>query len=243
MKSQMGMWSEWQNKVIAALPNFCVHPLYVAQDMAKDRFEVTADYVTKHSRIIVPGKTLGEEYGARVVDTKSQGRVTRMWLDSMCECNFLADHLDLSSLDVLDIGAGYGRLAVALSPFVKSYTCTDAVPISSFICKMFTEIHAKGVRVVSPEDVAGYTGKFNIAINIHSWSESTLESVQEWLGILNRIGVQYLFTVAHDPGYAAWSGGSFRPYIERDFTLVAEAQLGLIHAGMGGFPHSLWKRK
>ena len=174
----MSMWEEWQSKVKQGLPDFCTSPLYVAQDIPVERFEEIAPYVLEHCLISVPGKTLGEEYGATVVETEAFGRVTRMWVDSMIEVNFLAKHLELDQLHVLDIGAGYGRLAAAMEELVESYTCTDVVPISMFICEYFCLKHAPMVMVRKPEAL---DWPYNLAINIHSWSESSLESIRLWL--------------------------------------------------------------
>jgi SAM-dependent methyltransferase len=239
----LAMWFEWQDKVKAALPNFCAHPWYVAQPGMYPEFEKTAEYVRDHCPIVLGGKTLGEQYGATLVSTKAQGLVTRMWLDSMCEANFIARHLPLETLRVLDIGAGYGRLAAALGPLVRSYTCTDAVPISTFVCEYFTMKHCPKVIVATPEQLAGMAGMFDLAINIHSWSECSLESVGEWLGLMRSLEINHLFTVTHDAGYMSWSGPSFRPCIENEFSLVAEEIIGLAPPGTLGFPHALWKRK
>jgi hypothetical protein len=57
---------------------------------------------------------------------------------SFFELYFLDNHLDIASREnvcILDIGAGYGRLAhrtVTALPNVR-YLCTDAVAVSTFI--------------------------------------------------------------------------------------------------------------
>lgn len=237
------MWNDWQNCVKSALPLFCKHPIYVTQDFSPQQYELAAEYVARECPVIVAGKTLGQEYGASIINTKAQGPLTRMWLDSMCETNFIARHLALNDLDILDIGAGYGRLAAAMSPLVKSYTCTDAVPISIFVCEYFTMKHAPAVQVMTPEQVVSGVKKFNLAINVHSWNECSIESVLEWLEIIKMLKIGHLFIVLHNTEYNAWSGGSFRPYLERDFTLVDEQLFGLHQANTPPFIHALWKLK
>lgn len=240
----LAMWDEWQEKVKAALPNFCQHPWYVAQPNLQEPFEKTAEYVRDNCKSVqLGGKTLGEEYGATVMDTKAQGPVTRMWLDSMCEVNFLARHLDLKTLRILEIGAGYGRLAAAMAWLVDRYTCTDAVPISRFVCEYFTMKHSPSVSVVHPDFLGSCVGAFNLAINIHSWSECSLQSVEEWLSVIRTLGIEYLFTVVHDDGYLSWGGPSFRPCIENEFSIMGEELIGFTAPGLFGFPHALWRRK
>lgn len=234
----LAMWEQWQDRVKLSLPNFCQSPVYVAQDVDPQVYEKMATFFADSCPIKLPGKTLGEEYGATVVDTLAFGRVTRMWMDSMVEVNFLARHLPLPLMHVLDIGAGYGRLAALMWPQVASYTCTDAVPISRFVCEYFTMKHCPKVLVIDPEQVVDCTLQWSLAINIHSWSECSMESIEEWLLLLNHQRVPYLFTVPHDAAWLAHGGPSFRPLIEREFAVVAEANIGL-HA----CPHVLWKRK
>lgn len=237
------MWGNWQQEVKSALPNFCQHPFYVAQAISPELFEATAEWVRNNCKIQVGGKTLGEQYGANVINTQAQGPVTRMWLDSMCEINFLARQLPFDWFRILDIGAGYGRLAAAFSPLVKSYTCTDAVPISRFVCEYFTMKHCPSVKVLTPEELWGMAAQFDLAINVHSWSECSLESVEEWIGVIRALGINYLFTVVHDDRYSSWGTGSFRPCIENEFDLMAEEIIGLAPPGLTGFPHALWRRK
>lgn len=234
----LAMWQDWQNRVKEHLPLFCLHPLYVAQDVAPEAYEKMAPFFQESCPIQLPGKTLGEEYGATVVETQAFGRVTRMWMDSMVEVNFLARHVPLRLMHVLDIGAGYGRLAAVMVGEVASYTCVDSVEISKFVCEYFTMKHAPDVMVLSPEQLPDWNHPFSLAINIHSWSECSLESIEEWLAILKQKGVLYLFTVPHDDNYLSWGGGPFRPLIERDYGLVEEVKIG-----MHNNPHSLWKRR
>lgn len=230
------MWLEWQDRVKKALPNFCESPIFVAQDIPQEQVEETAKWVAHNCPIKVFGPTLGENYGAKMFNTIAYGPVTRMWLDAMVETNFLAKHLNLRGLDVLDIGAGYGRLAAAMEDVVNSYVCTDVIPISLFVCEYFTMKYAPSVKVIRPEFLTPIP--CNLAINIHSWSEASLESIAEWLAILKQKGVPYLFTVPHDDDYLSWGDGSFRPLIAMEYDLVEEVKIGL-----GNHPHSLWKRR
>lgn len=247
------MWQEWQARVQAALPNFAANPIYVEQDsVPTERFVALAEQVWQMSPFDPNGKTRDREFGARVVNTPL-GDVTRMWLEGCVEINFLAHNLlGLPMMRTLDIGAGYGRLAVMLQPFVKSMTCVDAVPVSTELCEGYCRRFQPDVEVLSlPAFVEMMPRRqFDLAINIHSWNECTIEQVEKWLEALKTMGVPYLFTVSHgqidhqpEPSYRTWSaelgqGPSFRPLLERDYTLMAEESLGL-----SPNPHALWIRK
>ena len=69
--------------------------------------------------------------------------VSRDLLDSIIELDFLDRHLGLlnrRAVTILDIGAGYGRLAhraTAVVPGLTEYFCTDAIPHSTFLCEFY----------------------------------------------------------------------------------------------------------
>ena len=238
-----GMWSEWEKEVRANRKQFAKSPLFVWQGNTDAEYEEAAKYVESIGPIDLAGKTRDAEFGARVVKT-SVGEVTRQWLDSNVEVSFLKRNLNLAPLRVLDIGAGYGRLASAINPFVKAVTCTDAVPTSVEICRDYLARFAETSAVLTQDELSSnHTGQFDLAINIHSWNECSYKQVEAWLKELKRLGVKYLFTVSHGrnedgTSYQTWNREvqSFRPLIERDFALVAEESIG-----MSKHPHALWR--
>jgi hypothetical protein len=188
------------------------------------------------------------EFGGRVVNT-SLGPVTRMWLDSNVEYHFIRRHLGtIVDKTVLDIGAGYGRFAVSIIDYCKGVTCVDAVPISTAVCCDYVKKFRPVVEVLSIQEfIEAYPRlKFDLAVNIHSWNECTLEQVTNWLNVLGEMRVPYLFTVSHgtydsaEKPYYSWNHGqpSYRPAIELRYDLVAEESIGLT-----GHPHALWKLK
>jgi len=87
--------------------------------------------------------------------------ISRDLLDSISELSFLEHHLGLSqrsNVRMLDIGAGYGRLAHRATtgmPSVKSYLCADAIPESSFVCEFYLEYRRVNdrARMVPLEEV------------------------------------------------------------------------------------------
>ncbi len=242
-----GMWADWQNNVKAALPNFAKSPYYIEQDsVPEERYRELAD------KMFLPmdneGKIRDKDFGARTVET-SLGEVTRMWLESNVEMDFLFRHnIDSIAGDrILDIGAGYGRLAVPLSKYDFEVTCVDAVPISTEICREYCARFAPSVKVLSLDEFeATYQNlKFDLAINVHSWNECKLSQIKEWLAVLAEMKVPYLFTVSHgqinhvpEPSYRSFGDDhpDFRHLLEAQYDLIAEESLGLSPS-----PHALWK--
>lgn len=160
-------------------------------------------------------------------------RVSRDLLDSLVEIAFIEDCLKFSdlwnpnrALRVLDIGAGYGRLAHRLSEAYPrqdvEITCTDAIDVSLEICREYLAFRSvEGVHVESFDALAGRREHpFDLAVNIHSWSECSREEIRRWLDLLDRGDgrpVPHLFIVPHDgPDFAAYEDGrpSYLPDLE-----------------------------
>ena len=130
--------------------------------------------------------------------------VSRDLLDSVAEINFLQNHLavlDRDDLRVLDIGAGYGRMAHRLldaNPGMTGYTCVDAVPESTFLCEFYLEHRGLAGRAdVVPLDEVDerLDGRFDVALNIHSFSECTYDAVEWWLQRVQKLGIPNLMIV------------------------------------------------
>lgn len=135
-------------------------------------------------------------------------RVSRDLLESVNEISFLERQLSLSKLDrfsVLDIGAGYGRLAhrmAAAYPNLAEYCCLDAIPESTFLCEYYLRFRdcAPPARVVSLDAVDSLTaGEFDLAVNIHSFSECTLAAIEWWVERLRALRVPRLLVVPNEP--------------------------------------------
>jgi hypothetical protein len=130
--------------------------------------------------------------------------VSRDLLDSIIELDFLDRHLGLMSrrdLNILDIGAGYGRLAHRASasiPGLIEYLCVDAVPHSTFISEFYVRYrNVERVCVVALDEIEQIltTKRIDIAVNVHSFSECQVEAIEWWVGRLAKAGVTYLFIV------------------------------------------------
>lgn len=130
--------------------------------------------------------------------------VTRDLLDSVAEMLFLDRHLDLSRrrLRVLDIGAGYGRLAhrlVQAFPGQVEVLCTDGVAVSTFLAEYYLRYRgASPAATVVPLDEiddAVEGTPVDVAVNVHSFSECTQIAVTGWVDLLVRHGVRDLMVV------------------------------------------------
>lgn len=135
-------------------------------------------------------------------------RVSRDLLDSVNEISYLERQLELGARErfsVLDIGAGYGRLAHRMSAAyqqLSDYCCVDAVAKSSFLCDYY--LRFRGVtppaRVVPLDRVDAdlEPGGFDLAVNVHSFSECPLAAIEWWVDQLRRLRVPRLLVVPND---------------------------------------------
>lgn len=148
-------------------------------------------------------------FGCFTFDHPVVGPVSRDLMDSVTELDFLHRHLgflDRKDLRVLDVGAGYGRMAhrtLAAMPDLASYTCVDAVPESTFLCEFYLRHRglSKRVEVIPLDELEARFERrtFDLAFNIHSFSECTYAAIEWWLQRLCTLGVLHLLIVPNDP--------------------------------------------
>lgn len=141
--------------------------------------------------------------------------VSRDLLDSVTEILFLDREFALAGRDrftVLDIGAGYGRLAHRMTqamPNLDRYLCTDAVPESTFICERYLGFRGADDKAhVVPVDEIEKTlasTPVDLAVNIHSFSECSLEAIGWWSKLLAGNRVPWLLVCPN----AKFDGGRF----------------------------------
>jgi len=159
--------------------------------------------------------------------------ISRDLLDSIIEIYFLEKHLNLSlskNMTILDIGAGYGRLAhrmVNALANIQHYLCTDAVAVSSFISEYYLRFrNIEGRAKVVPLDEIENTLRnksVNIAINIHSFPECKIPAIDWWLSILRKYRVQYLMIVPNGEPLLTNDGQDFGEVIKKHgYKLVAK---------------------
>lgn len=207
-------WTEDYTARTIDLKFFRSHNAYVFSDSNWEfKFALTAYYARLIDDLHL-FTVLSEDglFGCPMLALDATLCVSRDLLDSIFELHFLERVLRISSrpeLRILDIGAGYGRLAHSYAKAMPSsgvYLCTDVVPESTFLSEYYLRYRGvdSSARVV-PFDVLERTlgeTPIDLAINIHSFSECTLQAISWWVDLLRRHGVRYLMVVpnAQDHG-------------------------------------------
>lgn len=241
--TELAYWATWQDMVTRALPHFAAQGVYVEQDSV-DPTEVERVVRALDHYEDLPGRIRDKLHGARVFSTRI-GPVTRMWVDANVEIAYLRERCSLATSDVLEVGAGYGRLAVMLAPHVHAYACVDAVPVSVRLCRAYVAQYTD--RPIAVYDVAGFRAaglRPTLAINIHSWNECTRGQIAQWLDAIDALGTRLLFTVSHGrtedgTAYRTCEPGEpdFKGILLDRYRLLDEVSVGI-----GGHPHALWGR-
>lgn len=147
-------------------------------------------------------------FGCWTFDFARRGGVSRDLLDSVNEINYLNQQLGIAereNLQVIDIGAGYGRLAHRMCealPGLGHYYCLDAIPESTYLCELYLDYRGVDRAVSVPldelEQSVPKTG-IDLAVNVHSFSECTSAAVRWWLEWLAERRVHNLLIVPNDP--------------------------------------------
>lgn len=141
---------------------------------------------------------------------------------------FLDRHLDIFSkpkLSVLDVGAGYGRLAHRMTSAVSGierYFCTDAVAVSTFLCEYYLRFRGVDKAQALPLDELDSTlarHPVDLAVNIHSFSECRLEAIEWWARLLRRYNVRWLMVV---PNRSSSGGERLQTNDGREFLPLLE---------------------
>lgn len=225
----------WSEKFTAEpdLSNFRGDNMWVHQSgrqhLAEPNYVLTAYYIVANDRLGLLERLVEDGAFGAMTFKMAGHRVSRDLMDSILEINFLDRYLQpgtLENLSILDIGAGYGRLAHRMMeafPSLPTYRCTDAVAESSFVCEFnlrfrgfedrFEVIPASGI------ERALASTKIDLAVNIHSFSECTLQAVEWWLDRLARHGVRYLMIV---PNAGNHCGQLLRNNIGQDMMPLVE---------------------
>jgi hypothetical protein len=206
--TQSEIWNPDRVNNMDLLANFRGDRGYVWQlrggGMFEPKYLLTTYYLLLNDSAALLSKVFDDGVFGSHVFRVADRLVSREILDSVNEINFLEKHLKLSmisDLKLLDIGAGYGRLAHRLCevvPQLKAYYCTDAIPLSVFICEFYIRYrNVTQARVVEmPSLVEKLKGeKIQVAINIHSFSECTLQAIDWWIKMVSILDIQYLFIV------------------------------------------------
>ena len=245
------LWNKTYRSVELDLPYFRGDNAYVWQHRRLGDLESTLflylTYVEAFDDRELLG-ALGEDgaFGCWSFLYDGHARVSRDLLDSVNELYFLDRTwglFDRSGFSVLDVGAGYGRLAhrmVAGVPGLRRYYCVDAVPESTFLCEYYLRyrgVDDKAEAVPLDELERVPAGGVDLAVNIHSFSEMSVAAIDEWLRHLERLGVPSLLVVPNDPDTprSTEADGTRLPIADRieraGYALVAEEPI-LREAGL-----------
>ena len=199
--------------------NFISDNIYVWQtrEYSEQNYLVSYDYASKNDQLnlLASISELGD-FGVQFFSFYGK-KVSRDLIDSVIEINYLDTQLEVSkiaNLSVLDIGAGYGRFAYRLiSAFPNAkVTCVDAIPISTSISKVYLKqmIESSSVQVSDLSEVGVLKKDFyHLAINIHSFSEMSIESIRFWIKILVENKVKYIFIVPNKDSLSLNDGTDF----------------------------------
>jgi putative sugar O-methyltransferase len=191
--------------------NVYVHQRRSASDVS---YSLTAAYVLSVDKLGLL-HTLGDDelFGNYQVGFNGD-RVSRDLLDAVLEINFLSDQLGpavFNSSVILDIGAGYGRLAhrlVQAFPQIETVLCTDAIPESTFLSEFYLKFRGceTKTRVIPLDEIQKELGRqrVDLAINVHSFGECPLRSIEWWLDLVSDNQIQYLFIVPNGEELVSW---------------------------------------
>jgi hypothetical protein len=233
-------WSEDYVRTNVELSRFRCDNAYVYQLRdwnSAASYALTAYYLKTRDRLSLMTKLEEDDlFGAHVFDLNGECLISRDLLDSISEIYFLHESVGMSDqpqFTMLDIGAGYGRLAHRVSaafPGCVQVLLTDAVATSTFLSEFYVRFRncKSHVRVVPLDEVEGVLDRTHVdlATNIHSFSECPSTWVCWWLDLLRKHSVRYLIVVPNE-GLTTEEAGKkpadFRKEIElRGYRLIKE---------------------
>jgi putative sugar O-methyltransferase len=190
------------------LLNFRGHQHYLYQDMNPDNFrELDQRLRSEDDWHLLDTMSEDGAFGALTLNLDGN-IVSRDLLDSVEEITYLRKRLNWQrdqNVRLLDIGAGYGRIAHRLCEAMPNAEvwCSDAIPESLWVCESYLEYRSvTRAQVVSctrlSREVQGI--QFDVATAIHSLSECTPEGVSWWLDLLRSLQIPVVLYVAN-PSY------------------------------------------
>jgi SAM-dependent methyltransferase len=186
------------------------HVASVKVQRAEYQYFVYLQYLEAHGGLELLAHTAEDgAFGAPMFRFPGRPPVSRDVLDSVNEILYLDRQLGIrqrAGLRVLDIGAGYGRLAhrmTELVPGLVDYACIDAIPESTYVCERYLDVRGlrPTCRVVELPDAQKeiQPDRFDLAVNIHSFSEMSAAAIEYWIDLLAAAEVPALLVVPNAP--------------------------------------------
>lgn len=195
----------WQHHLGSVdLEKFRGHRHYLTQDAAIELYQAQVDRIRADDPWGLWDR-LSEDNAFGCITHTLDGKVcSRDLLDSIEEINYLRQRLGWQqdqAVNVLDVGAGYGRLAHRLHDAMPNSRiwCTDALAESTWVCEEYLAYRGVTDRTTVvpfdtlPASLNGIT--FDVATAIHSWSECTPQAVHWWVGLLRNLKVPYILYI------------------------------------------------
>jgi putative sugar O-methyltransferase len=227
----------WNRKHIKSVDvnNFRNDNVFVWQTRLYEEYNYFISYIYAKNIDKIQVLAKSQEDGSYGVETFEFDKklVSRDLLDSTIEINFLSVKLGLekiTNLKILDIGAGYGRFAKRMTDSLPNsfVYCIDAIDVSRQVSKRYlSDSIAKGrVEVLSMESIAGEMPKgVSLAVNIHSFSEMSIEWVTFWVKTIFELEIDYVFVVPNGPQLTLNDGTDFsRVFHDHGYTVIAESK-------------------
>jgi hypothetical protein len=216
-------WTVERQRQSLNLPDFRSYNLYVWQRTTPESAYRSAwEYIRAHCRPELV-RALAEDgsFGVTTVDVDGT-RVSRDLIDSIMELDFLIESVPgfagPAPFSVLDVGAGYGRLAHRATTALPhlAWTCIDAVPISTALCRYYLKRVGSPAAVVELDraDQDLVPGTIQLAVNIHSFNECASAAIEWWADFLAAQRIPRLLVIPNDTQWLLSSepDGSKRDY-------------------------------
>lgn len=214
--SHHSLWSPGYLAAELKMDRFRADNVYVHQRRSASNrsYSLTASYVTSVDKLGLLQTLADDELFGNYQVGYNGNRVSRDLLDAVLEINFLSDKLGPTLFNrsvILDIGAGYGRLAhrlVQAMPQLGTVLCTDAIPESTFLSEFYLKFRGceTKARVVPLDEIEGELAKqpVALAINVHSFGECPIRSIEWWLDLVSHNQIPYLFIVPNGKHLISW---------------------------------------
>ena len=203
INSDKSFWVDWFDN--ADFKNFKGENVFVTQlaglRSIKTAYENTVKFAVQNDRLgLMSIFDEDRKFGVESVLLEN-GCFSRDRVDSVIEINYFSKLIGLtreSNIRVLDIGAGYGRFSSrVLQAFPGAYVyCGDVVPQATFLCDFYMKFKGFNSTHFTCGSYDGLEAEsyFDLAVNIHSFSEAPLVSIKKWLDLVY-LKAEYLFIV------------------------------------------------